>query len=383
MSAPDAGITGAEMAALARARELALRARGRVSPNPLVGAVVLGGGGILAEGWHEGPGLPHAEAMALAAAGPAARGATVVCTLEPCSHHGRTPPCAEALIAAGVARVVVGCPDPLERGPGRSGGLSVLAAAGIEVALAPDEEAEACRELISDFLTHGLTGRPEVTVKMATSLDGKIATATGESRWISGPSSRALVHRWRADADAVAVGIGTALADDPSLTARDIEGEVRQPVRVVFDTRARLPPASALVRGAGEVPVVVLAGDDAPAERTSVLADAGVRVERVAGEGSDRVLAALDALGAMGVQSLLVEGGAGLAGGLMRAGAVDRVAWFLAPMLIGGVGAPSALGGQGVRSLADAPRLGSLGVERSGDDILVRGRLRPPAWARG
>lgn len=383
MSDPIGAPTPAELAALTRARDLALGARGRVSPNPLVGAVVLRGDETIAEGWHEGPGLPHAEAMALAAAGPAAAGATVVCTLEPCSHHGRTPPCADALIAAGVTRVVVGCPDPLERGPGRAGGSSVLAAAGVEVVPAPPHEAEACRELISDFLTHGLTGRPEVTVKMATSLDGKIATATGESRWISGPASRALVHRWRADADAVAVGIGTALADDPSLTARDVDGPVRQPARVVFDTRARLPLASALVRGAADVPVIVVAGEEAPPDRVEALRAAGVRVEQVAGEGAARVLAALDVLGAAGVQSLFVEGGAELAGGLMRAGAVDRVAWFLAPMLIGGVGAPSALGGQGVRALADAPRLSAVGMERTGDDILIRGRVRPPAWSRG
>lgn len=383
MSASGPQVTAAELAALERARELARRARGRVSPNPLVGAVVLRDGETVAEGWHEGPGLPHAEAMALAAAGRAAAGATVVCTLEPCSHHGRTPPCAEALVAAGVARVVVGCPDPLERGGARAGGLAVLARAGIEVVPAPEEEAEACRELISDFLTHGLTGRPEVTVKLATSLDGKIATATGESRWISGPASRGLVHRWRADADAVAVGIGTALADDPALTAREVEGPVRQPMRVVFDTSARLPAASALARGADEVPVVVLAGEEAPAGRVASLEAAGVRVVRVPGEGAARVGAALDALGALEVQSLFVEGGAELAGGLLRAGVVDRVAWFLAPMLIGGVGAPSALGGQGVRALADAPRLAAVGVERSGDDILIRGRLRPPAWSRG
>jgi diaminohydroxyphosphoribosylaminopyrimidine deaminase / 5-amino-6-(5-phosphoribosylamino)uracil reductase len=211
-------ITPLERAALARARELALAGRGRVSPNPLVGVVVLDAGGTtVAEGWHEGPGLPHAEAMALAVAGEAARGATVVCTLEPCSHHGRTPPCARALVEAGVARVVVGLTDPLERD--RAGGCAVLTAAGVEVAVADGEDARACAELISPFLTAALTGLPEVTLKLATSLDGRIATATGESRWISGPASRALVHRWRADADVVAVGLGTAIADDPLLSS--------------------------------------------------------------------------------------------------------------------------------------------------------------------
>jgi diaminohydroxyphosphoribosylaminopyrimidine deaminase/5-amino-6-(5-phosphoribosylamino)uracil reductase len=282
-------------------------------------------------------------------------------------------------VRAGVARVVIGCPDPLERD--RDGGVEVLREAGIEVAFAGDDEAEACRELISDFLTAGITGRPEVTLKMATSLDGKVATATGESRWISGPGSRALVHRWRADADAVAVGIGTALADDPRLTARDIEGPVRQPMRVVFDGTARLPMDSALARGARELPVIVVAGAEAPGERVAALESAGVEVMRVDGDAAQRTGAALDALGDRGVQSLFVEGGAGLAAGLVQAGVVDRIAWFLAPMLIGGVGAPSALGGRGVRSLADAPRVLRMGVETVGDDILVRGRLRPPAWA--
>jgi diaminohydroxyphosphoribosylaminopyrimidine deaminase / 5-amino-6-(5-phosphoribosylamino)uracil reductase len=382
VTAEDIGLarpTAEELVALRRARDLALRARGRVSPNPLVGAVILRDGATVAEGWHEGPGRPHAEAMALDLAGEGARGATVVCTLEPCSHHGRTPPCAHALVTAGVARVVIGCADPLERD--RDGGVAVLRDAGVEVVFVAEDEADTCRELISDFLTAGITGRPEVTVKMATSLDGKVATVTGESRWISGPGSRALVHRWRADADAVAVGIGTALADDPRLTARDIDGPVRQPIRVVFDGAARLPIASALARGARDLPVVVVAGGDAPDERVDALSAAGVEVMRVDGDAAVRTGAALDALGARGVQSLFVEGGAGLAAGLVQAGVVDRVAWFLAPMLIGGVGAPSALGGRGVTALADAPRLRSMSTERVGDDILVRGRLRRPAWA--
>lgn len=380
MSTAVAPITPVERAALARARELALGGRGRVSPNPLVGAVVLDAGGTtIAEGWHEGPGLPHAEAMALEVAGGEARGATVVCTLEPCSHHGRTPPCADALVAAGVARVVIGLADPLERG--RAGGRAVLAAAGVEVAVADGEEAEACAELISPFLTASLTGVPEVVLKLATSLDGRIATATGESRWISGPGSRALVHRWRADADAVAVGLGTALADDPLLTARDVEGPVRQPARVVFDSAARLPLDSALVADAQAAPVIVLASADAPHERVEALRARGVDVATLAGDPPARVHAGLRALGDRGVQSLFVEGGAVLAAALVEAGAVDRVAWFLAPMLIGGTGAPGALAGEGVRALTDAPRLAGMTVARVGEDVLVTGRLRPLAAA--
>ncbi len=380
MSADGAPITAAEAAALARARELARTARGRVSPNPLVGAVVLRDGVTVAEGWHDGPGRPHAEAMALRIAGDAARGATVVCTLEPCSHHGRTPPCAEALVAAGVARVVVGCPDPLERD--RAGGIDVLRAAGIEVVCAQGAEAEACRDLIADFLTWGLTRRPLVTLKLATSLDGKIATATGESRWISGPDSRALVHRWRADADAVGVGIGTALADDPRLTARGIDAPVNQPARVVFDSTARLPADAALFDDPDGPPVIVVVGPEAPEARARALVDSGAQIIGVAGDSrSQRLEAALDGLGALGIQSLFVEGGAGLAGAMVEAGVVDRVAWFLAPILIGGIGAPSAIGGAGAAELSGAARVRDMRVEHVGDDILVRGALRPPAWA--
>lgn len=370
-------VSGAERAALERARELALRGRGRVSPNPLVGAVVLRDGATVAEGWHEGPGLPHAEAAALGAAGEAARGATMVCTLEPCSHHGRTPPCADALVAAGVARVVIGAADPLERD--RAQGREVLRAAGIEVAVANGADAEACAELNAPFLTWALTGLPHVTLKLATSLDGKIATAGGESQWITGPEARALVHRWRADHDAVGVGLGTAIADDPRLTARDVEGPVRQPARVVFDSAARLPLRSALVHGAPEARLIVLAAAGAPPERVAALEAAGAEVAHLEGGPAQRVAAGLRALGERGIQSLLVEGGAELAGALVAAGAVDRVAWFLAPMLIGGGDAPSAIAGAGAQSLALAPRLAGAAVERVGDDLLVTGRLRPLA----
>ena len=372
-------VSEAERVALARARELALRGRGLVSPNPLVGAVVLRDGETVAEGWHEGPGLPHAEAAALAAAGEAARGATVVCTLEPCSHHGRTPPCADALAAAGIARAVIGMLDPLESG--RAQGREVLSAAGIDVAVANGADAEACAEQNAAFLTWAVTGLPHVTLKLATSLDGRIATAGGESRWISGPESRALVHRWRADHDAVGIGIGTALADDPRLTARDVEGPLRQPARVVFDSAARLPLRSALVHEAREHRLIVLAAADAPVERIAALEAAGVEVARLEGGPARRVSAGLRALGERGIQSLLIEGGAELAGALVAADAVDRVAWFLAPMLIGGRGAPAALGGAGAPTLALAPRMAGLTAEPVGEDLLVSGRLRPLARA--
>jgi diaminohydroxyphosphoribosylaminopyrimidine deaminase/5-amino-6-(5-phosphoribosylamino)uracil reductase len=364
-----------ELAHLRRAREIALRGRGRVSPNPLVGAVVVKGGRVLGEGWHAGPGTAHAEVGALAGAGGEASGATVVCTLEPCSHHGRTPPCTDALIRAGVARVVVGSLDPLERG--RSGGVAVLEAAGIEVALAPADEANACRELNAPFITHAVTGRPLVTLKMATSLDGKVATAEGETRWITGATARALVHRWRADADAVAVGIGTAIADDPMLTARDVDGDFRQPIRVVFDAGARLPVDGRLLRSVADAPVVVAASDRAGRADVERLESAGVRVLRLAGGSDERIVGALDALGAADVQSVFLEGGPTLAEAFLAAGAVDRVAWFIAPTMIGGARAPGALGGEGLGPLAQVPRLDDVEVSSVGGDVLITGRLRP------
>lgn len=362
----------ADAAALARARELALQGRGRVSPNPLVGAVILRDGRLIAEGWHEGPGLPHAEIVALRAAGSQARGGTLVCTLEPCSHFGRTPPCAPAVIAAGISRVVVGCLDPLERTRGR--GIRMLREAGIDVAVASGEEGRRSHELIDAFITHAVRGRPHVMLKLASSLDGKVATRTGESQWITGPEARALVHRLRADHDAVIVGIGTALADDPQLTARGIAGPVRQPARVVFDSFARLPLTSALVRGAGEVPVYLAVGANAPWDRVTELQNAGVEVVAFP-TLRPTVPAVLGALAERGIQSAFVEGGAQLAGAFFEADTVDVVRWFLAPMLIGGDQAPGALGGDGVGSLAQAVRLGDLAVTRVGDDILCAGRL--------
>jgi diaminohydroxyphosphoribosylaminopyrimidine deaminase / 5-amino-6-(5-phosphoribosylamino)uracil reductase len=371
-------ITPLEREHLKRAQHLAVFARGLTSPNPLVGALVLKSGQVVGEGFHRGPGQAHAEVMALREAGERARGGTVICTLEPCSHHGRTPPCTDSLIVAGISRVVIGSMDPLETRRGQ--GARILEEAGIEVAIADGHEAESCREMNAAFMTWAVTGRPLVTLKLATSLDGKVATATGESQWISGPDSREIVHRWRADCDAVAVGIGTALADDPSLTARGVEGPVRQPARVVFDSRARLPLTSALVQGADAPPVIVVVGPEAPPENVSALMRSGVDV--ISTGSVDRTEAIGEALAALGereIQSVLVEGGAGLAASLLAANAVDRVAWFVAPILIGGTAAPGAVGDPGALALADAPRLDDVDIARVGDDVLITGRLRPLA----
>ncbi len=369
--------TAAERTLLIRACELAVRARGQVSPNPAVGAVIVRDGRVVGEGWHTGPGTPHAEPAAIAAAGDATAGATLVCTLEPCSHTGRTGPCTEAVIAAGISRVVVGTLDPLERTRGQ--GVRILMEAGIDVVMADADDELRAREVASPFLTWAATGRPEVTLKMAASLDGRVATRTGNTRWISGPEARALVHRWRAEMDAVGVGIGTAVADDPMLTARDVEPlRATPPTRVVFDPHARLPLHSALVQSAREAPVLVLAGSDAPPERVDALRAAGVHVEvGDHGHGAGALADGLDALGRRDIQSILVEGGPTVAGALLDADLVDRLAWVVAPIVIGGDGAPAAVRGVGADAIADAARIRSPQVERLGDDVLVTGRLRP------
>src|SRR3954463_9359350 len=251
-----------------RTVELAAEARGHVSPNPLVGAVVVKNGRTIGEGFHHAAGLPHAEREALAACSEDPAGATMYVSLEPCCHHGRTPPCTEAIVEAGIARVVVASEDPSEHASGR--GLGILRDEGVEVVVADGEIAARARRLNQPFRKHARTGRPHVLFKSAMTLDGKVATRTGDSKWISGEASRARSHRWRAECDAVIVGIGTALADDPQLTAR-IPGVERQPRRVVFDSEGRLPLDSALVRGAPEIPLTVVVGRAAPRTATDAL----------------------------------------------------------------------------------------------------------------
>jgi len=334
------------------------------APNPMVGCIVVRDGATLGEGWHERPGLPHAEVNALAAAGDA-RAATVYVSLEPCAHHGRTPPCADALIEAGVARVVVATPDPDPRTSGR--GIERLRAAGIEVEIADGDVARRARLQNAAFRALTLLGRPHVTYKAAISLDGRTATASGESRWISSPAARELVHEWRARSAAVAVGSGTALADDPMLTARELTPPPeRQPLRVVFDRRARLPLESALVRSAGEVPlaVVVSPGADATGLRA-----AGAEVIEAEGLAD-----ALAELGRRELSSLLVEGGARLAGELLRQGLVDRLALFVAPILLGD--GPGLLAGWSADALADAVAASRVTAQPVGPDTLLLAELR-------
>jgi diaminohydroxyphosphoribosylaminopyrimidine deaminase/5-amino-6-(5-phosphoribosylamino)uracil reductase len=319
---------------LERCFELAERGARTAAPNPMVGSVLVRDGAVIGEGWHERPGSPHAEVVALAAAGDAS-GATAYVSLEPCAHHGRTPPCADALIAAGVARVVIAAVDPDARTDGR--GIERLRAGGVAVELATGDIERRARHQNAGFRSLVRLGRPHVTYKAAVSIDGRVAAPGGEPRWISSPQSRALVHEWRARSGAVAVGLGTALADDPTLTARDcVPPAERQPLRVVFDRSARLPVGSALVRSIGEGPVAVVCRPGAPG--IAALAAAGVEAIEATDAGQ-----ALAELGRRGVATMLLEGGPTLASALHGEGLVDRLALFVAPLVLGA--GPNALEG--------------------------------------
>lgn len=366
--------TEQDRAYLRRALELAEGGRGKVSPNPMVGAVLVEGGAVIGEGYHAQLGAAHAEVAAIAdcsARGGNPAGATLYVTMEPCAHHGHTPPCAEAILAAGIARVVIASDDPSEKASGR--GPGILRDGGVEVDVAEGAEAGAARLLNQPFRKHARTGRPLVTLKSAVSLDGRVATATGESKWISGEESRRRVHRWRAEADAVCVGSGTAAADDPLLTARGLDAD-RQPLRVLFDSRASLPLDSALVRSVDEAPLLLIISPSAPVERIEALAEAGVEAFAVDGEPAARVSTALAELGRRAITSVLLEGGPRLAGSFLAAGEVDELRLFVAPIVLG-EGA-SLLEGKGAGSVAEAVRALSLESERSGEDILIRARLR-------
>jgi diaminohydroxyphosphoribosylaminopyrimidine deaminase/5-amino-6-(5-phosphoribosylamino)uracil reductase len=359
---------------LARAIELAEGGRGQVSPNPLVGAVVSLDGEAIGEGFHRALGAPHAEVEAIRAAGQDLTGATLYVSLEPCCHHGRTPPCTEAILRAGIDRVVVGADDPSAHASGR--GLGILRDEGVEVVVAAGELADQARLQNQPFRKHTRTGRPWVLFKSAMTLDGKVATRTGDSQWISGEPSRELAHRWRAECDAVAVGIGTALSDDPQLTPR-VAGVARHPRRVVFDSLARLPLDSQLVRGARRTALTVVVSRAAQRAATDALQGHGVDVVVATGENEPaRVRSALDQLGAAGVGSILLEGGPHLAGAFLDAGEVDEIRLFLAPLVLGGRTARDPLEGEGVELIADAVRALTLDCRRLEEDLLISARLR-------
>ncbi len=350
---------------MGRALELARRGEGLVEPNPMVGCVLVRDGQVVGEGWHGKFGGPHAEVEALSAAGAAARGATAYVSLEPCCRQGKTPPCTKALAAAGVKRVVAGCRDP---SPAVSGqGLAELTAAGIacEVGLLAD----AAEDLIAPFAKLVTLRRPWVIAKWAMTLDGKLATRTGASRWISGEQSRAMVHTLRGRVDAVLVGRGTVEHDDPLLTARP--PGPRLAVRVVLDSQAALSVESQLVKTAADAPVLVAASIDAPGDRCQRLRDRGVEVwQSAAGDRTGRLLDLLDELGRRQLTNLLVEGGAEVLGVFLDLGEIDEVHAFVAPRLAGGAGL-SPIAGHGVEDMAEALNLRCPRIEQVGEDAHI------------
>jgi diaminohydroxyphosphoribosylaminopyrimidine deaminase/5-amino-6-(5-phosphoribosylamino)uracil reductase len=358
---------------MSRALELAAKGVGQVSPGPLVGCVIAAPGGeVVGEGFYVYENLKHAETYALEQAGARAKGATAYVSLEPHAHHGRTPPCTDALIKVGIRRVVVPIEDPNPQVSGK--GFEHLRTAGVEVSVGVlAREAEQLNEKYFHFMR---TGRPFVHLKLAASLDGKIATRTGDSRWITGAESRARVHELRHEYDAILIGAGTALVDDPLLTDRSGRDRRRPLVRIVLDEKLQVSTDSKLVASAKEAPVLIFAGDFAAESQINDLESRGVEVVRDSTNGRD-LLAILEELGRRSLQSVLVEGGASVAGKFLDAGLVNKISFFLAPIIIGGHDAPNAIGGQGAESLAEALELENVEITPRGKDLEIIGYPMP------
>ena len=365
-----------------QALRLAARARGRTSPNPMVGAVLVRGDEVLGQGYHRRAGGAHAEVEALAQAGAASRGADLYVNLEPCNHVGRTGPCARAIIDAGVGRVVLGLrdPNPLVNGKG----IRALRRAGVKVTTGVLQQE--CQQLNEAFVCYIARQRPLVTFKTAVTLDGKVATSSGHSRWVSGAASRRASHRMRDTLDAICVGVGTVLADDPQLTCRQRRGG-RDPVRVVVDSRLRTPPTARIVAAAARspAPTLIVTTEGAAARRQRALERAGAQVLRVPADGGRHVdlPALLTALAQREVTSLLLEGGPRLAGAFFAAQAVDRVVAYVAPKLLGDPRGMSAVAGAPVASMDQATQLADVTVRRVGRDVMISGRVDYLAAERG
>ncbi len=352
------------------ALELAENGAATTSPNPMVGAVVVRDGRVVGRGWHERAGMPHAEVNAIEDAGPLARGADLYVTLEPCNHTGRTPPCTDAVLRAGIRRVYSAMGDP---NPGvAGGGHRRLAAAGVAVTTGLLEER--ARRLNGAFITHCRTGRPRVLLKVAATLDGRIATRTGDSRWVTNPLSRAFVHELRHRCDAILVGVGTVAADDPSLTTRLPAGGGVDPMRIVLDTRLSIPVGSRILHQRSDAPTLIVTGPGVDPERHRAVAATGARVLEAETDARGIDLhGLLDRLGAMKVTSLLVEGGGRVAASALASGVVDRLYLFLAPKLLGGDDGVPVFTGPGPGRMADCLPLEGLEIRRFGEDLLVEG----------
>ena len=350
---------------MAEALKIARNAVGRTSPNPLVGAVIVKGGRIIAEGWHRKAGTPHAEIHALNMAGELAEGATLYVTLEPCSHFGRTPPCANKIVDAKISRVVIAMTDPNPLVAGR--GIEILKAAGISVDVGIlESDARRLNEVFLKYITKKI---PFVTAKFASTLDGKIATSTGDSQWISCGESREFTHRLRDISDAIMVGIGTVLADNPSLTARIPNG--KNPARIIVDSNARTP-LDAKILTDGLAPTIIAVSESAPAEKITALKNLGAEII-VAGSTEVDLRILLRELGRREITSILLEGGGTLNFSMIRAGLVDKIYAFIAPKILGGKNALTPVEGAGFEKIADAAELENLTAEKIGADILLSG----------
>ncbi|MCU0560487.1 MAG: bifunctional diaminohydroxyphosphoribosylaminopyrimidine deaminase/5-amino-6-(5-phosphoribosylamino)uracil reductase RibD [Desulfobacterales bacterium] len=361
------------------ALELAARGRGLTSPNPMVGAVVVKDQAVVGLGYHQAAGGPHAEAHAIDAAGEKARGGTLYVNLEPCNHTGRTPPCTLKIIAAGIRRVVIGMRDPNPTVAG--GGAEFLERHGVEVCRGVcAAEAEALNEVFVKFIQ---TGRPFVIAKCAATLDGRIATRTGDSRWVTGAAARAFVHELRQSVDAIMVGVGTIVADDPQLTTRRAAGPCRDPLRVVLDTQLRIPPAARVLRHASSADTLVVTGPEAGDDAKRRIVGPGVQAI-VAPLREDRIDlgALLGQLGQRGITSLLIEGGSRVLASAFREGVVDKACFFLAPLITGGDDGVPVCRGRGVARMQECTRLVRVTTRRFGDDTLIEGYVPRVRGAR-
>jgi len=354
------------------ALHLAAKGKGFTSPNPCVGAVVVKDGRVVGKGWHRAAGMAHAEVEALADAGDRARGGDLFVTLEPCNHFGRTPPCTRKILAAGIRRVVAACPDP---NPAASGGLSFLSRNGVQTALGLlQDQAE---RLMEDFLWYVRHKTPFVILKCAATLDGRIATSTGESRWITSAASRAVGHEIRHQVDAILVGSGTLHADNPSLTCRVSGKKTRDPARVILDTRLSIRENAQVINQRSDAPTILVTGPHAPAQKKERLAQKGVVVLETDLKNNLLDLRQLMVtLGKMSITSLLIEGGGTVAANALAEGIVHKMVYFIAPRLLGGSDGKAVFEGKGVEKLADAPVLQNITVKRCDADILVQGYLK-------
>jgi len=375
MKAKQSGIPRDAEKFMSHALRLARRGLGRTAPNPAVGAVIVKNGKVVGEGYHRAAGEPHAEVEAIRAAGSDALGSELFVTLEPCNHHGRTPPCTEAILEAGIKKVWFGIHDP---NPGvRGGGAKLLREAGVEVV---GEVSEArCRKINEVYFTNVMDKRPFVYLKLAMSLDGRIATRTGDSRWITSVESRRKVHQLRNKVSAIMVGIGTVLADNPSLTTRLYNERGHDPVRIVVDSRLRTPADAKIFNLSSSAGVIIATQENPPSERRAELEKRGARVVPTTGKHRVNLSDLLPRLYQIGITSVLMEGGAGLAWSALQARVIDRCLFFYAPIIIGGASAPSGIEGDGINGLSEAPRLVDVRSLRVGPDMLVEGRACYPS----